>query len=273
MLPVITYALMGTSRQLGVGPVAMVSLLVEVGLDGILTEEECPAYFAQGDGSSDLFVAEDTSNWEPQSALCPDQYAQMAFLTSLLVGVFQLGAGFLRLGFLVSFLAHPVISGFTSAAAIIIGLSQLKYFLGFKIAKSQYVYETIGQIFDKIGDTQFDQLLLGLGWWFMLFAARKVASNPKYKKKFGWLRPSAPLITCVLAILVGANLEMFNGCGFEKCDDHKENETLIVGTIPRGISSIGSINLLELSNLERVLSTAASCTIIGYMESIGKIFD
>ena len=57
---------MGTSRQLGVGPVAMVSLLVEVGLDGILTEEECPAYFAQGDGSSDVFVAEDTSDWEPQ---------------------------------------------------------------------------------------------------------------------------------------------------------------------------------------------------------------
>merc|ERR1719201_491278 len=47
VVPVITYALMGTSRQLGVGPVAMVSLLVEVGLKGVLTEEECPEYFAQ----------------------------------------------------------------------------------------------------------------------------------------------------------------------------------------------------------------------------------
>ena len=47
VLPLIVYAFMGSSRQLGVGPVAMVSLLVEVGLQGALNEEECPAYFAQ----------------------------------------------------------------------------------------------------------------------------------------------------------------------------------------------------------------------------------
>merc|ERR1719440_190425 len=47
VLPVITYALMGSSRQLGVGPVAMVSLLVEVGLQGLLTKEECPEYYTQ----------------------------------------------------------------------------------------------------------------------------------------------------------------------------------------------------------------------------------
>ena len=105
VLPVITYALMGSSRQLGVGPVAMVSLLVEVGLQGILTREECPAYYEQ---IIEGQVIDDVLDLEPQYVLCPDQYAKLAFLTSMLVGLFQIAAGLLRLGFLVSFLAHPV---------------------------------------------------------------------------------------------------------------------------------------------------------------------
>lgn len=171
----------------------------------------------------------------------------------------------LRLGFLVSFLAHPVISGFTSAAAIIIGLSQLQYFLGFKIPKSQYVTDTLTHVFTNLHNTQPAELAFGLGWWFMLWGSRKLAI--KYKKSFGWLRAAAPLLTCVLAILVGGNLQLFNGCGFQKCDpDYKSK--LIVGNIPAGVDSMGSIHLLDLSKMGRVLTTAISCAIIGYMESI-----
>ena len=269
VLPLITYALMGTSRQLGVGPVAMVSLLVEVGLKGVLTEEECPEYYAQ---SNNTELPRD--EWQLQAELCPDQYAQLAFLTSFLVGLFQVGAGVFRLGFLVSFLAHPVISGFTSAAAIIIGLSQLQYFMGFKIPKSQYVYETFIHLGQRIEQTQYQQLLLGLTWWFMLWASRKLSI--KYKKRLGWLKPSAPLITCILAIIVGGNLELFNGCGFAegftehiftKCDKEAKNK-LVVGTIPSGLSAMGSIHLLDLSRLQVIFSAAVSCAIIGYMESI-----
>ena len=60
------------------------------------------------------------------------------------------------------------------------------------------------------------QLTLGLSWWFMLWASRKLAI--KYKRRLGWLKPAAPLITCVLAIVVGGNSEIFNGCGFTRCD-------------------------------------------------------
>lgn len=262
VVPLITYAMLGTSRQLGVGPVALVSLLVEVGLKGILTEEECPSYFAQKDDTSLASEAD----WKLQSELCPDEYAQLAFLTSFLMGLFQIGAGFLRLGFLVSFLAHPVISGFTSAAAIIIGLSQLQYFLGFKIPKSQYIYEVLMHIFKKIDQTQWQQLLLGLWWWFMLWASRKLAI--KYKRRLGWLKPAAPLITCVLAIIVGGNMRIFNGCGFTRCyDDSNATFTPYVGEIPPGLPS-GSIHLLDLSRLGDILSAAISCSVIGYMESI-----
>jgi len=275
VVPLIAYALLGTSRQLGVGPVAMVSLLINVGLKGALTEEECPEYYEQ---KNDTLLGDDESEWVPQSELCPDEYAQLAFLTSFLVGIFQIAAGFLRLGFLVSFLAHPVISGFTSAAAIIIGLSQLQYFLGFKIPKSQYVYETFIHLFERIDQTQYEQLLLGLTWWFMLWGSRKLSI--KYKRRLGWLKPAAPLITCVLAIVVGGNSDIFNGCGFDKCETNLtvdksasgdyayEKDELVVGKIPSGVASLGSIHLLDMSRLSTIFSAAISCAIIGYMESI-----
>ena len=88
--------------------------------------------------------------------------------------------------------------------------------MGFKIPKSQYIYEVLIHLFDRIEQTQWEHLLLGLSWWFMLWASRKLSI--KYKKRLGWLKPSAPLITCILAIIVGGNSEIFNGCGFERCD-------------------------------------------------------
>ncbi len=90
-VPVAIYALLGTSRQLAVGPVAMVSLLVAAGIGGLAGDD-------------------------------PVQYAALAAVLALMVGVAQWGMGIARLGFLVKFLSHPVIAGFTSAAALIIGL-------------------------------------------------------------------------------------------------------------------------------------------------------
>merc|ERR1719230_1126804 len=121
----------------------MVSLLVEAGLRGGLTEAQCPEYFAQT-GATKL----------EQYELCPRQYAQLAILTAGVVGVMQLVSRALQLGFLVSFLGHPVISGFTSGAAIIIGLSQLKYILGYSIEKSQFVYVTLGKVFENTSKTK-----------------------------------------------------------------------------------------------------------------------
>ena len=92
IIPILIYALFGTSRQLAVGPVAMVSLLTATAIGSIegLTNQEYIAY---------------------------------AILLALMVGGIQFLLGLFRLGFLVNFLSHPVVSGFTSAAALIIGLS------------------------------------------------------------------------------------------------------------------------------------------------------
>ena len=93
LFPVMVYALLGTSRQIAVGPVAMDSLLVAAGLGTLAISGV-------------------------------QNYILMALLLSFMVGAFQLIFGFLRMGFLVNFMSRPVISGFTSAAAVIIIFSQ-----------------------------------------------------------------------------------------------------------------------------------------------------
>ena len=100
-LPVLIGAMMGSSRQLSTGPVAVVSLLTAAALGEIVTD--------------------------------PSSYAVYAALLALIVGVFQLSLGILRLGFVINFLSHPVVTGFTNAAAIIIGASQLPKVFGIRV--------------------------------------------------------------------------------------------------------------------------------------------
>ena len=103
-LPVLVAAVMGSSRQLSTGPVAVVSLLTAAALGEIVTD--------------------------------PSSYAIYAALLALIVGLFQFLLGVLRLGFVVNFLSHPVVTGFTSAAAIIIGASQLPKVFGIRVINS-----------------------------------------------------------------------------------------------------------------------------------------
>ena len=110
LAPLVIYSVFGTSRQLAVGPVAMVSLLIATGVSQI-------------------------------AEIGSTEYIGLTILLALSVGLIQFLLGVFRLGFIVNFLSHPVISGFTSAAALIIGFSQLKHLLGVNIPRSNYVHE------------------------------------------------------------------------------------------------------------------------------------
>jgi len=243
-IPAAVYCLLGQSRQLAVGPVAMVSLLVQAGLEGTLTEEECPAYFASKDES------------KTQAAMCPDEYVKLAILTACVVGIMQIVGSVLNAGFLVSFLGHPVTSGFTSGAAIIIGLSQLKYFLGYDIPKSQYVHETIGNIIMNLGKTNVAALLLGLLWLTCLVVNKEYVV--KKWKKLSLLGALGPLISCVIGILL---LKVIPAL-------HDDLGVSYIGDIPSGLMPLTFDSLGNLGKISRVLPTALSCCLIGYMESI-----
>lgn len=240
-VPTLIYAFFGQSAQLAVGPVAMVSLIVEAGLRGVLTEEQCPGW-TEASGMQ-------------QYEVCFDEYASIAMLTAALVGAMQIVASLLRLGFLVSFLGHPVISGFTSGAAIIIGLSQLKYILGFNIEKSQFVYETVGSVLSNIGETKPLPVILGVTCLLYLIINKHVSR--KYKKRLGMLGPVGPLIACVVGTVL---LFCF--------PDLKEDFYVsYVGDIPSGLIPF-SVGSWDMSMIPKVLPTALTSCLIGYMESI-----
>lgn len=211
-IPLIIYALLGTSRQLAVGPVAMVSLLIFSGVN----------QFAK-----------------PES----ESFIQMAILLALMVGVMQLAMGILRLGFLVNFLSHPVISGFTSAAAIIIGTSQLKHLLGIKVEGEKFI-QLLHQIFSKIDEFHSLSLLIGISAMLILVAIRK------WNKKF----PGA------LIVVVGGILAVYFG------QWHQEG-VKIVGKIPEGLPSFLIPNV-NLTLLQQLLPTALTIALVGFMESI-----
>ena len=121
-LPPIVAAVLGSSRQLQTGPVAVVSLLTAAAL-------------------------------EPIAGANPEGYVAYAIMLAFMVGIFQLSLGLFRLGVLVDFLSHPVVMGFTNAGAIIIGTSQLSKLFGVSAERAEHYYETIWNVLVAITES------------------------------------------------------------------------------------------------------------------------
>lgn len=212
-IPLFVYALLGSSKQLAVGPVAIVSLLVFSGVSSLA---------------------------EPGT----DEYIAYVFLLSLMVGVIKLILGLLRLGVLVNFVSHAVISGFTSAAAIIIGLSQLNHLLGFELPQSENVFVLLllaAQQFSGIHPLTF---LLGLGSIAVMVFLKRVA--PRFP---------APLLVVAGSTLI-VYLFQLDQWGVK-----------IVGDIPKGIPRF-SLPAFSMESITSLFPIAITIAFIGYMESI-----
>ena len=213
LVPLVVYAVFGTSRQLAVGPVAMVSLLVAAAVAPI------------AEGSPQLYVG-------------------LAVLLSLMVGVLQFGLGVARFGFLVNFLSHPVLSGFTSAAALIIGLSQLKHLLGIDLPRSNFIHEILWTAAGRLGEVHPLTLLLGLGSIALLVGLR-------------WWSRALPgaLVAVVLTTVVVWALGL------------DEQGVAIVGTVPGGLPPL-SMPPLDWGYARQLAPSALAIGLVGFMESI-----
>ena len=213
-LPGIVAALFGSSRQLATGPVAVVSLMTAAALEPL--------------------------------ALSPDLYVAYAIALALMVGVFQIALGVLRLGVMVDFLSHPVVIGFTNAAAIIIATSQLSKIFGVSVEKGDLHYETVWRILVAASqDTHTLTLMMGLGAIaIMVLCARLFPKWP------------GVLIAVVVTTLVSWQI------GFEQAGGH------VVGTVPQGLTAPQLPGGLDTEVLLHLLSTAVIIAIIGFMEAI-----
>lgn len=212
-LPLILYALLGTSRQLAVGPVAMVSLLTASSV-GMLAETGTASYIA------------------------------LAISLALIVGLIQFSLGAFRLGFLVNFLSHPVISGFTSAAALIIGISQLKHLLGVAIGRSHHIHEILLEAIEKIAEVNIPTLLIGLGGIALIIAVRKINRSIP-----------GSLLAVAFGILVSWGFGL-TGSGVK-----------IVGEVPQGLPSFALPNF-SFELLGTLLPIALTISLVSFMESI-----
>jgi len=144
-LPPMIAALLGSSRQLATGPVAVVSLLTAATL-------------------------------EPLATVGSQQYIAYAVLLALLVGVFQFALGALKLGLVVNFISHPVVNGFSNAAALIIATSQLPRLLGIHIDKTQHHYEMVFGVIKAAGYyMHWPTLLMGALAFAIMYGLKRVA--------------------------------------------------------------------------------------------------
>ncbi len=146
-LPPMVAALFGSSRQLATGPVAVVSLMSAASLEPLATA-----------GSAE-FIA-------------------YSIVLAMVVGIFQFSLGVLRLGLVVNFLSHPVVNGFTNAAAIIIASSQFSKFFGVYVDKAPHHYETMVRVAQAALDyTHMPTLLYGVGAVTIMVVLKKI--NPR----------------------------------------------------------------------------------------------
>lgn len=232
LVPIFIYSIFGSSRQLAIGPVALVSLLLKTGLEFAL------------ESSGKTF--ENTENYE-------EIYINMALQTSFLVGVAYIIMGVLRLGFITIFLSHAVVSGFTSAAAIIIGLSQLKYVFGYSISSTKTVHTLLINIFKDIDQFNWRSFLMGSFCLGVLLTIKKISQT---YKKLKWMRAAGPLLVTVLAIVLQATVDL------------EDKGIEIVGKIPRGLPKYTGDKAVSSDNFGSLVVVVISIVIIGFMESI-----
>ena len=144
-LPPMIAALFGSSRQLATGPVAVVSLMTAASL-------------------------------EPLATAGSEGYIAYAILLALMVGAFQLTLGVLRLGLVVNFLSHPVVNGFTTAAALIIASSQLSKMFGVYVNKGEHHYETIIRVVQAAFHyTHWPTLIMGAFAFAIMYGLRRIS--------------------------------------------------------------------------------------------------
>ncbi len=211
-LPAIMYSLFGTCRQLSVGPAAMVSLLTASGMSMIAVPES-------------------------------EEYIALVVLLTLMVGLIQFSLGVARLGFLINFLSHPVMLGFTQAAVWIIGLGQIKYFFGIQLDKNQFLHEIL---------TGLIRHITGFQWIAFVTGCTALAILIYMRKKYPRFPAALIVVTAGILVTWGFRLDLHG--------------LSIVGDIMRGFPD-PVMPHLDMIHILPLLSTAFAIALVSFMES------
>lgn len=229
MLPPVMYALVGSSRTLAVGPVAVASLMLAASLGKF---------------------------WPVGSA----EYVAGACIVAAMVGLILTFMGIARLGVVANFLSHPVLSGFTNAAALVIVLSQLKHLLGIQLAHGN-VRETLQGLFDVWPDTNGVTLSIGVVAVLVLIAAGRFGENALRALRVpdpgrGMLIRLVPLLLVVGGTLVAATFEF-----------SQARAVAVTGVVPAGLPEF-KVPELSFERWARLFGASLAIALVGFVESL-----
>lgn len=222
-VPVLVAALWGSSRQLQTGPVAVVSIMTATALAPIVGG---------------------TAQSNPELA---SQYIPLAMLLAFLVGAFQLFLGAFRLGVVVNFLSHPVIVGFTSAAALVIGLSQASKIFGVEMMgapSDHFLSVRIWGVVQQLSETHIPTLIMGAGAFILMIVMKKYTP-----------RIPSVLFAVVATTVISAII------GYEKMGGS------VVGAVPAGLPSL-EVPQFSYDMLVSLFGSAIVISLVGFMEAI-----
>ena len=228
ILPLIAYALFGTSRTLSVGPVAVVSLMTATAVGKVAAT-----------GSID--------------------YATAAIVMAMLSGLMLLAMGFLRFGFLANFLSHPVVSGFITASGIIIALSQLRHILGIG-GHGDNLVTLLASLAANLLDINGVTLGTGLAALAFLFWSRR-GLQPLLQ------RLGLPEGAALIAAKAGPVLVILATTMVSFLVDFESRGVALVGTVPQGLPSL-SLPSFDLQLYSELAVSALLISIIGFVESV-----
>lgn len=228
MLPLVLYAIFGTSASLAVGPVAVAALMTASALSSFAT---------------------------PGSP----EYIGAALVLAALSGLILIAMGVLRLGFLVNFLSHPVISGFITASGILIAISQLKHILGVEAA-GHNVIELLGGLFNQWQQINLITLLIGLGVWGYLLVCRKrlntwLMAIGISASASGLMVKAAPISAVMVTTLLAWHFNL------------GQYGVNLVGFVPSGLPAI-TLPSLDQSLWLGLLPAALLISLVGFVESV-----
>lgn len=228
MLPLVLYAVFGTSASLAVGPVAVAALM---------TASALSSFAAPGS----------------------PEYICAALVLAALSGLILIAMGVLRLGFLVNFLSHPVISGFVTASGILIAISQLKHIFGVE-ASGHNVVELLRALLDQWQQVNVITLLIGLGVWAYLWVCRKRLNGwlTKLGMPASWaglMVKAVPISAVVVTTLLAWGFQL------------EQRGVDLVGFVPSGLPAI-TLPSLDQSLWLGLLPAALLISLVGFVESV-----
>jgi len=228
ILPLVIYAIFGTSRTLSVGPVAVASLMTAVAL-APLAEAGSPEYIAG------------------------------AILLAIMSGLMLTMMGILRLGFLANFLSHPVISGFITASGIVIAASQLKHIFGVQASGQNLL--TIGQsLILSIGDTNLPTWIVGTGALLFLVFARKYLKPLLIQagvaaRAADIITKTAPILAVLATTLAAWQFQL------------DTQGVRLVGVVPSGLPEL-TMPSMDWGLWRQLAVSALLISVVGFVESV-----